>query len=352
MPPRQLQPRLLPVGGSSPPEQRVDPPAVLHPRAQRHAANPPPVQQYLPPARRSYLEPAFRQNVGSMNVECRNCGALHWEDERLRSSSHRNPKFGTCCHSGKVSLPPLQDPPYALRELFLGNSVQSQEFLDNIRQYNAAFAFTSLGVKQDHAINQGRGPYVFKIHGELCHRAGALLPAPGEQPSYSQLYIHDPRASVDLRSHRNENLRPATMQTIQAVLSDHHFYAGIYRHAYEVLQQHQGVGDVTIRLHCLPGQDRRRYNLPTADEVSLVLPGDGSQHCDSRDIILRLRSPDGTPLQRISEGHSAYSCLHYVLLFPYGEESWHWKHEHTQAVYFSYRLFPRPTEFNIILRGR
>ena len=287
-----------------------------------------------------------------MNVECRSCEALHWQDERLKSSALRNPKFGTCCHSGNVSLPLLQNPPNTLHELFLGNTIDGQQFLDNIRQYNAAFAFTSLGVKQDHAINHGAGPYVFRIHGGLYHRAGALLPVPGEQPSYAQLYVHDPRAAADQRSHRNENLRPAIIQMIQTVLSEHHFYAGIYRHAHEVLQQYPVVEDVAFRLHCLPGRDRRCYNLPTADEISIILPGDGSQHHDSRDIILRLRSPDGAPLQRISEGHSAYACLHYVLLFPYGEDGWHWKHEHTQAEYYSYRLFPRRTEFNAILRAQ
>ena len=240
----------------------------------------------------------------------------------------------------------------SLRGLFLGNSVQNQGFLDNIRQYNAAFTFPSLGVKQDYAINQGRGPYVFKIHDELC-RAGALLPAPGEQPSYSQLYIHDLRAVVDLRSHQNENLCPATMQTIKAVLSDHHFYASIYSHAHEVLQQHQGVGDVTVCLHCLPGQDRRRYNLPTADEISLVLPGDGSQHCDSRDIILRLRRPDGThcsasarvTLHILACIMSFYSLT--VRRVGTGSMNIH------RACIFHIASFPDPLNLcNIILRGR
>ena len=69
-------------------------------------------------------------------------------------------------------------------------------------------------------------------------------------------------------------------------------------------------------------QDLRRYNLPTADdEVAAIIPGDGSEiRSDHRDIVLRLK---GGGLQRISYLHPAYASLHYVLLFPHGEDGWH-----------------------------
>jgi hypothetical protein len=52
---------------------------------------------------------------------------------------------------------------------------EAQRFRENIRQYNAALAFTSLGVKVDSAINAGGGgPPTFRIHGKLCHQLGSL----------------------------------------------------------------------------------------------------------------------------------------------------------------------------------
>ena len=68
--------------------------------------------------------------------------------------------------------------------------------------------------------------------------------------------------------------------------------------------------------------DQHHYNLPTtAAEIAAIIPGDGSEECsDHRDIILRLHQGG---LQRISHLHPAYSSLHYVLLFPYGENGWH-----------------------------
>jgi hypothetical protein len=68
-------------------------------------------------------------------------------------------------------------------------------------------------------------------------------------------------------------------------------------------------------------QDPRRYNLPSTDEVAVILPGDGTQMCNPRDI--RVYKRDGR-IWCISDGHPAYACLHYVLLFLFGTHGWHY----------------------------
>src|SRR5690606_32813591 len=97
--------------------------------------------------------------------------------ERLTSSSSTNPVFGICCLSGTVGLPPLAAPPIELQELFARDNAISKKFLDQIRIFNNAFAFVSLGVKMDTTRPAGRGPPTFRIHGELYHRIGSILPA-------------------------------------------------------------------------------------------------------------------------------------------------------------------------------
>lgn len=143
------------------------------------------------------------------------------------------------------------------------------------------------------------------------------------------------------------------------MLSQSHNYAEIYRHAFEVLQeQDEDAQDVEIRLHVGPGRDPRRYNLPTSDDIAVILPGDGAS-MDSRDIILRLRNPPNQPLQRIYDMHPAYPCLHYVLLFPYGEAGWHYNlmnnssnpRRITQLQFNAFRLYAHMGEFNTVLRG-
>ena len=79
--------------------------------------------------------------------------------------------------------------------------------------------------------------------------------------------------------------------------------------------------DVCMYLHFQQGDDDRRYNLPTVDEIAAIVPGDGSESIMvDRDIILCLQ---GGGLCCISNLHPSYFPLYYVLLFPDGQEGWH-----------------------------
>jgi hypothetical protein len=58
------------------------------------------------------------------------------------------------------------------------------------------FARTSMGARVMDSINDGHGPYVFKISGQVCHRIGSLIPSPGARPEYAQLYLFDTEHDV------------------------------------------------------------------------------------------------------------------------------------------------------------
>ena len=111
-----------------------------------------------------------RHSLGRMDIKCPNCSALHWIDEKLVKSSMANPRFGACCLQGKINMSLLKTPPPQLQQLYDGVSVQSKSFRRYTREYNAANAFTSLGIKMDPRVIRGRGPTSFTIHGELRHR--------------------------------------------------------------------------------------------------------------------------------------------------------------------------------------
>ena len=96
-------------------------------------------------------------------------------------------------------------PPAPLYNLFTADTPQAKDFRANIVQYNAALAFTSLGVKVDRSV-LGHGPPVFRIHGELRHLSGSLLPEETAPPFYSQLYIYDPHAAYQYRISQNKTL--------------------------------------------------------------------------------------------------------------------------------------------------
>jgi len=81
-----------------------------------------------------------------------------------------------------------------------------------------------------------------------------------------------------------------------------------------------------MRLVLEEGADRRRENLPTSNEVAVIIPDEnGDPNC--RDIILAERGGPATEprCHRIHATHAAYMPLHYVLLFPRGDLGWHYQ---------------------------
>lgn len=120
-----------------------------------------------------------------------------------RINKQRNtivPDFSLCCGHGKVKLPPLQEPPIIMKKLLSGEDSRSKHFTQNIRGYNMMFSFTSMGGKIDNTVNNGSGPYVFKLHGLNYHRIGSLLPEEGSTPKFAQLYIYDTENEVNNRA--------------------------------------------------------------------------------------------------------------------------------------------------------
>ena len=66
---------------------------------------------------------------------------------------------------------------------------EAKHFRQNIRAYNNALAMASFGA--DIQTPPGRGPYCFRIHGQIYHRIGDLHPPTGMPRSFGQLYILD-----------------------------------------------------------------------------------------------------------------------------------------------------------------
>ncbi|PIA60821.1 hypothetical protein AQUCO_00300390v1 [Aquilegia coerulea] len=143
-------------------------------------------------------------NLGGPSRVCKKCKAIVWFEERNRKHKRLNdPGFSICCLDGKVKLPLLQQPPRYLQRLmdFKGGTL-SAKFRENIRRYNSMFALTSMGGKIDKRVNNGKGPYIFKLYGQNYHKIGSLLPNIGNssdpqllniraRPRFAQLYIYD-----------------------------------------------------------------------------------------------------------------------------------------------------------------
>jgi hypothetical protein len=122
-----------------------------------------------------------------------------WLDERLKASPKKKPRFSLCCSQGDIELLPYTKLPHALHNLYHGLDKRSRFFLENIRAFNSMFVFTSIGGKIDASANDGGGPPTFVMNGENYHQIGSLLPLPGRQPKFAQLYIYDTENEISNR---------------------------------------------------------------------------------------------------------------------------------------------------------
>jgi hypothetical protein len=190
---------------------------------------------------------------------------------------------------------------------------------------------------------------------------GSLLPLPGQAPKYAQLYILDKDVANEEWRRRNSNLDPSVMLDLDTMLQEHNPFVQLYKKAHQIMAEKppEEQANVQAQIILADGTDPRRYNLPTTEEVAAIIPGSGEQELNQhRDIILRLQ---GGGLRRISQIHPLYSPLHYVLLFPRGDQGWHTNipmhgpntngKKVTQRCYYAHRLFPRLIEPDTIFRG-
>ena len=157
-----------------------------------------------------------------------------------------------------------------------------KKFMKNIRQYNCLFAFTSMGANIDRSVNDGRGPPIFKISGQVHHRIGSLLPADGSAPKFLQLYIYDTSNEVQNRINAlcpdempTDPIDPTIVSSLIQMLDTHNPLAQKFRMARDRLEQHSDENFV-IRIVGPQEGDPAQYNLPSTEQLAMLIVGDFS----------------------------------------------------------------------------
>ncbi|GJQ99672.1 hypothetical protein Tco_0522657 [Tanacetum coccineum] len=231
------------------------------------------------------------------------------------------------CQEGKLLLPKFKETPPPLDHLLDFKNPRISKFRYQIRVYNGMYCFTSFSARIDHSTNTGRGVYTFRINDQNYHRIGSLLPAPGVQPRYAQLFFFDThnevrnRMSDFLDKETGEGVDETIVAGLIAMLDEISVVAKAFRMARNWCHSHELVN---FELHMLSDQgSARQYNDPSLLEVAALITNDFSDGVPSRDIVVD--SKDGGP-KRISELHPSYMVLQYPLLFLYGEDGFHEKY--------------------------
>lgn len=138
---------------------------------------------------------------------------------------------------------------------------------------------------------------------------------------------------------------------MQKELHDHNNYIKSFKYNLENRPAH----DLKLIIHAdlkPPNDHRGRYNVPTVDEVAVLLVDEDK---GPRDIVLNTR--DGH-LQRVSEIHRSYDPLQYPLLFPRGDDGYCLNIQQQNGAsrpktvsclqFYAYRLMARRNDTNCL----
>ncbi|GJT12218.1 DNA helicase, partial [Tanacetum coccineum] len=297
-------------------------------------------------------------DLGDCNQHCHHCGASFWYRERLKGRLYnQRPEYHLCCGGGQIYMQPERDPPD-----YIKNLLQNKHFMEKIRAYNQMFAMTSFGANIDESVNAGRGPYVFKVSGQIYHWIGSLCPPVGEAPRFLQLYIYDTDNEVKNRMRHfggadNSYLDTQIVEGLIQILDAHNELIQLFRTARDKCRE-MDIPDFKIRLYNAEGA--RGYELPTSNTLGAMVFENGITTNKEFDVIIEHK--DGPP-QRINKLHRSYMSLQFPLLFIYGQPGYHTElklrsadsdgrpKRMTMLAYYSYQLHFRLKQYDLIFRG-
>jgi len=227
--------------------------------------------------------------------------------------------------------------------LYTSQNSKANTFRRNVRSYNSLLACTSFGADVNEEF-QRNGVSNFTVHGQVHHFVGSLLPNEEQAPRFAQLYIYDTENETRNRLNIMQNLDATILQNLQDMLNTVNPYIQIFRQAWNIIQASE-VSDLSMVIHSDHTRNLHKYGAPTSSDVAALMIGNG---CDiepsNHDILLSKREGG---MQKISELHLSYDPLHYVLLFPKGDDGWHTnlpligsrrRKRVTQMQFYSYRL--------------
>ncbi len=304
---------------------------------------------------------------------------------------------------GKVDIAPFEDQPHVFRALWEGADARSKTFRKYSRQMNNALSLASLKCSPPPPLPGGSNyrPSV-TIQGKVFIGMGHLhfdaWNHPNEnkrQPMFAQLYVLDPDHAdkehelrlktlflPDSVTNAEKRTLEELLQTLQAELRQHNPYVADFKFASEILQRgNPPTVQLILDERQRPAETHeRQYNqgykeisgtenffstcknhsptyLPCIFIYFAVLTND--QEPDKRSFVVTLRADQEAPVKEIQDTHRSADPLHFVLLFPTGQDGWTLqltsgnplkKNPITAMEFYAYHLQLRPNHPNTIFR--
>lgn len=291
--------------------------------------------------------------LGPMSEQCSACGAKHFKAEETGNINRSLYKL--CCHKGKVLLTNYTSSDY-LEALIRGIHSpdrelrkKSQNYLENIRSYNSAFAMVSSESHLDESVLGGI--YNFRIHNSFYHRIGTLLPTEDNSPKYAQIYLYDVNTATEqrLRNKANQNCDRTLMQEIALHLNEVNAYVRSFRTMADICLETGNNEDISMYIVLDKDSDIRRYNDAVTTDVAAIFRAKDGEPPGERNMVIYSKL---NGIRRVSVLEPSLDPMAYPLLFPMGDSGWHPDMTHepgtslqrnrlTMLQYASYRLSTR-----------
>ncbi|XP_043479916.1 uncharacterized protein LOC122509746 [Leptopilina heterotoma] len=304
--------------------------------------------------------------LGKMNHLCQHCEAKHFKDEQIQGKKN---SYNDCCSHGGVNLQ-SKDYPHELRILLDGSHPKSVHFIKHIRCYNSSFAFASFHANIVDFNSRRRGPYCFKIQGQIYYQINnALYPETGVDPNFGQLFIYDADDAVQYRLNYNDNLDSEILYSIESVMRTHNAFTKSFKMMKEVIDietelaraSNQKVPELKLLFTLKKGMDRRRYNFQRVDEVAAIFNTNSEGEVPESYVTVHNKATK--ELQLVSSLDPNVEPWIYPIYYPYGVEGYninmirsdsHQRRKKvriSRAAFIKYKIAIRDKEFNPFLHG-
>ncbi|XP_046655037.1 uncharacterized protein LOC124348808 [Daphnia pulicaria] len=245
-------------------------------------------------------------DCGDLTKICSECDAKHFAKEMPKDK-----KFQQCCAKGNVIIPPAKPCPEPLASLLQNRHPKSKHFMKQIRNYNSAHAFASMGANFCQVAAR-------PVYASMVRFTTKLL-----------LSATDFRANIEMMSGCCRTL----MEELDAMLREKNPYALTYKMMRRVLEEEYVQREAENLPHYTVGMiitcdrrnvDQRRYNCPTVNEIAVVFKSTDGEPPAYRDIRGHLYIPvRGRRFIQIDTIKVMCDPMCYPLLFPNGDDGWH-----------------------------
>jgi hypothetical protein len=156
-----------------------------------------------------------------------------------------------------------------------------------------------------------------------------IIPDSLDEAKFGQIYFFDNSQQTNRRASLMEELSQNLIKSIQLSIATINPFIQIYKKASEYINNNPQQ-DLKIIINSDKSLDRRRYNSPVENEVAAIIIGNEDEPLNTNRQIVLYKKPNEpnnllnqqNNLQIISDKHPSYDSLHYVLMFPFGDDGW------------------------------